>query len=220
MQERGIKNSQENILGKTWLTPEWLNKPLETLREHEWQWLDPRKPRPTALIFHKLLDHLSLGAFSRSQLKNAFKFGLSDSPSHRFVWECAAIAIRPNFAEAYVRRAIDGHFIFKTMGGSMGGIERLQGWDLQGNELIYDTDCAINDATIALRLQPDWDWALYVQGWLLWNKARPRAPRGDVDWTWGKLAEDRIERSLTLSQSVQNSQNCKERLEEIRQAKT
>lgn len=78
----------------------------------------------------------------------------------------------------------------------------------------YDTDYAIIDVCIALRLCPDWDWALYVLGMLLWDKANPKLYRS-VDPSWRNLAKAYLENSIRLSQSSQIIMNCREILAEI-----
>jgi hypothetical protein len=191
------------------VSPETLRASLSELRYHEWQWIDPRKPLPINLVLHKLLDRILFGGFSRVQMTKWEKFGLSHSWD-RFPWECAAIAINHSLAEAYVRRSLDGNLTFSQMGEC----EEQQGFNIHGEKVYYNIDYAMVDVEIALRLVPDWDWALSVQGALLWQKARPK-PYEQVDITWADLARIYLEKSIALSENPQIIQNCQKNLDEI-----
>jgi hypothetical protein len=128
---KGLSKQQE----EAWLAPQLLTASLTELRNHEWCWLDPCKPLPAVLVLYRLLDRTSLGFFSRSRLRKPAKLfrapPASNDPMYRFPWECEAIAINPDFAEAYVRRAIDGNYIFQVQGQ----VAPPQGWNLRGKEV-------------------------------------------------------------------------------------
>ena len=203
----------QKAMNRNWLTPDLLDKSLTELRSYEWQWLDPNEPLPSRVIIGRFLDRITFGAYSRSQLKKASVPGLSENTWHSFAWECATIALNSTFAEAYARRALDGNLIFCTQGT----MERLQGWDIHGNNLLYDTDCAVVDTAIALQLLPDWDGSLSAQGMLLWTKARPKRSM-KPDLVWVNLAKTKLEKCLRLSRNSEVIQNCKEWLAEIHEA--
>lgn len=178
--------------------------PLSQLRKHEWLWRSPMSELPPRQRLYRMLDPLVFGQLSRVELDEARRKGIRDTKLF-FFWVCSSIEVNNKFSEAYGWRSISGNEIFCDFGK----VQRLQGWDCNGEELYYDVDCAVIDVLIATALKPNWDWSVRVCGVMTAVKAiRMMEDQKAVDESrlWLDFAQRKLHQAIDLAKKVKNQE--------------
>lgn len=193
-----------------WLGQEVLSYSLPRLRSYEWLWRSPAQTIPFGQRVRRSLDPLLGRPFSKSDLAKGMSvsFGIG-SEDIRFAFECSAIEVNSHYAEAYVRRAIDGDTIFRTRGL----VRRLEGWKRDGRSCTYNTENAILDTLIAQALGPPLAWTLRATGMLLLRKAQDIS---SVQWL--KISSECLQSAANLARKEGNREvlsHCEDLLKEV-----